>query len=90
MGWFYGFKLHLIINNTGNTLDVALPPGNIDDRRLLWGMNLDTPLHGSLYGDRGYISRDLREKLHKQGINLVYKVRKNMVPWTYRCLMKCC
>ena len=80
MGWFYGFKLHLIINDTGDILDVALTPGNRDDRRLLWGMNPETPLHGSLYGDRGYISEDLREKLHKQGINLVYKVRKNMDP----------
>ena len=80
MGWFYGFKLHLIINDTGDILDVALTPGNRDDRSPLWGMPPETPLHGSLYGDRGYISQDLREKLHKQGINLVYKVRKNMDP----------
>ena len=77
---FYGFKLHLIINDTGDILDVALTPGNSDDRRPLWGLNPDTPLHGSLYGDRGYISQDLREKLRKQGINLVYKVRRNMDP----------
>ncbi|MYC40250.1 MAG: IS982 family transposase [Candidatus Dadabacteria bacterium] len=69
MGWFYGFKLHLIINDTGDILDVALTPGNRDDRSLLWGMNPETPLHGSLYGDRGYISKDLREKLRKQGID---------------------
>ena len=80
MGWFYGFKLHLIINDTGALLDVALTPGNRDDRKPLWGMNPETPLHGRLYGDRGYISEDLREKLGKQGINLVYKVRKNMDP----------
>ena len=43
-------------------------------------MNPETSLHGSLYGDRGYISKDLREKLRKQGIDLVYKVRKNMDP----------
>ena len=80
MGWFYGFKLHLIINDTGDLLSGALTPGNIDDRRPLWAMNPDTSLHGRLYGDRGYISKDLREKLHKHGINLVYKVRKNMDP----------
>ena len=80
MGWFYGFKLHVIINDTGDLLDVALTPGNIDDRRPLWGMNPDVPLHGSLYGDRGYISKDLRAKRHKQGIDLVYKVRRNMDP----------
>ena len=90
MGWFYGFKLHLIINDTGDILDVALTPGTIDDRRPLWGMNPDGQLHGSLYGDRGYISKELREKLRKQGIDLVYKVRKNMDPLNYLCPMKCC
>lgn len=80
MGWFYGFKLHVIINDTGELLAVALTPGNRDDRSPLWGMTPETPLYGSLYGDRGYISKDLREKLRKQGINLVHKVRKNMDP----------
>ena len=78
MGWFYGFKLHLVINHRGDLLDVALTPGNVDDRKPL--CKFAERLHGSLYGDRGYISKDLREKLHKQGINLVYKVRKNMHP----------
>ena len=81
MGGFYGFKLHLIINDTGDLLDVALTPGKTDDRQLLWGMNPEgTPLHGKLYGDRGYISKDLREHLNEQGITLIYKVRKNMDP----------
>ena len=80
MGWFYGFKLHLIINHTGDLLDVALTPGNVDDRKPLWEMPPDGRLHGSLYGDRGYISKDLREHLREQGVNLVYKVRKNMNP----------
>ena len=79
MGWFYGFKLHLIINDSGELLDVALTPGNTDDRKPLWGVS-EGHLHGSLYADRGYISKDLREKLGKQGVDLVYKVRKNMDP----------
>ena len=78
MGWFYGFKLHLIINDTGELLDVALTPGNIDDRKPL--RKFAERLHGSLYADRGYISKDLREELREQGVNLVYKVRKNMKP----------
>ena len=78
MGWFYGFKLHLIINDTGELLDVALTPGNTDDRKPL--RKFAERLHGSLYADRGYISKDLREELREQGVNLVYKVRKNMEP----------
>ena len=77
MGWFYGFKLHLILNDAGDLLDVALTPGNRDDRKPLWGIP-DGYLHGSLYADRGYISQDLREKFAKQDVNLVYKVRKHM------------
>ena len=80
MGWFYGFKLHLIINEKGELLDVALTPGNTDDRKPLWGLVSEGSLHGNLYGDRGYISKDLRERLRERGINLVYKVRKNMKP----------
>ena len=80
LGWFYGFKLHLIINEKGELLDIALTPGNTDDRKPLWGLVSEGRLHGSHYGDRGYISKDLRERLHKQGVNLVYKVRKNMKP----------
>ena len=33
MGWFYGFKLHLIVNDRGELLAVQLTPGNIDDRK---------------------------------------------------------
>ena len=78
MGWFYGFKLHLLINDKGEILDVALTPGNTDDRRPL--PKFAEGLHGSLYADRGYISKDLREMLRAQDINFVYKVRKNMDP----------
>ena len=78
MGWFYGFKLHLVINDSGEILAVELSPGNTDDRKPL--RKFAEGLHGSLYGDKGYISKDLREMLREQGVNLVYKVRKNMAP----------
>ena len=79
MGWFYGFKLHLVINEQGEILDVELTSGNTDDRKPLPKL-VSAGLHGSLFGDRGYISKDLREVLREQGLNLVYKVRKNMDP----------
>lgn len=79
MGWFYGFKLHLIINERGDILAVDLTPGNTDDRKPLWELPSGR-LFGNLYGDRGYISKDLREHLKAQDIDLFYKVRKNMKP----------
>ena len=78
MGGFYGFSLHLVINHTGVLLDVALTPGNRDDRKPLG--TFAERLHGSLYADRGYISKAIREALHEQGVSLVDKVRKNMDP----------
>ena len=78
MGWFYGFKLHLVINDTGDLLDVALTPANTDDRCPVKKFAED--IHGSLFADKGYISKDLRDLLKTEGVNLVYKVRKNMQP----------
>ena len=79
MGWFYGFKLHLIINEKGDLLGFQVTPGNTDDRQPLLELSSEG-FFGSLYGDKGYISKDLREFLKEQGINLCYKVRKNMKP----------
>ena len=79
MGWFYGFKLHLIINNTGELLSFVFTPANTDDRQPLTKL-VSAGVCGNLYADRGYISKDLREMLSKRGVNLIYKVRKNMKP----------
>ena len=35
MGWFFGFKLHLIINDKGEILNFMFTPGNVDDRESL-------------------------------------------------------
>ena len=80
MGWFYGFKLHLVINDTGELLSFSFTPANTDDRHRVATL-VSTGIFGNLYADRGYISKDLRDLLSKQGnLNLVYKVRKNMKP----------
>lgn len=78
LGWFYGFKLHLVINSMGELLSVELTPGNIDDRAPVTA--LVELLSGKLYGDRGYISAPLREQLASEEVDLVYRVRKNMDP----------
>ena len=51
MGWFYGFELHLIINDKGELLAVYLTPGNTDDRKPLGVLTQN--LFGKLFGDRG-------------------------------------
>lgn len=78
IGWFYGFKLHLIINDRGEILDFILTPGNVDDREPLKSMDLHKRIFGKLFGDKGYISKDLFEQLFIDGVHLVTRLRKNM------------
>ena len=78
MGWFYGFKLHLVINDKGEIIQWQLTPGNCDDREPLKNRKFTERLFGKLFADRGYISQDLFESLFVDDIHLVTKIRKNM------------
>ena len=77
VGWFYGFKLHLVVNDRGELLTFCLTPGNIADRQPV--LRLVRRLFGKLFGDKGYISAALAEQLLvTQGLHLITKLRKNM------------
>jgi hypothetical protein len=76
VGWFYGFKLHLIINDEGELLAVKLTPAHIDDRVPVPEMT--QALFGKLFGDKGYISQKLFEELLERGVQLITKLKKNM------------
>lgn len=75
-GWFFGFKLHLVINDRGELLNVLLTPGNVDDRKPV--PKLVRKLFGKVFGDKGYISQALYDLLRQTfGIQLVTKLRSN-------------
>jgi len=76
MGWFFGFKLHLAVNDQGELLACCLTPGNVDDRKPVPSMV--KKLRGKLFGDRGYISVPLTQLLFEQGLHLITRLRKNM------------
>ncbi len=76
--WFYRFKLHLVTSDTGGVIDFLLMLGTVDDRRPLRHKNFTKRLWVKLYGDKGYISKELFENLFANGIHLVIKLRKNM------------
>ena len=59
MGWFFGFKLHLICNEKGELLNFMLTPGDVDDRRPLEHKAFVEFLYGKLVGDKGYIGKEL-------------------------------
>ena len=75
-GWFYGFKLHLIINEVGEILAYMLTTGNIDDRVPVSELSKD--VFGKLFGDKGYISQELFLKLYDRGVEIITKLKRNM------------
>lgn len=78
MGWFYGFKLHLVCNEKGELLNFCITKGNVDDRDKKLFNELSKNLFGDLFADKGYISKRLFDNLYDEGIRLVTGVKKNM------------
>ncbi len=78
MGWFFGFKLHIVINDKGEILDFLFTQGNVDDREPLKNKTFHDKIFGKLIGDKGYISKTLFDELFIDGIHLITKIRKNM------------
>lgn len=78
MGWFFGFKLHLIINEIGEIISFSLTPGNVDDRNQNVMKKLTKNVYGKLFGDKGYLSKALCDLLFQDGIQLITKIKKNM------------
>lgn len=76
MGWFFGFKLHLIFNHLHEIVAVKLTPGNVSDSAPV--PTMARKLAGRLFGDKGYLGKKLTETLLKHGLALMTRVRKNM------------
>lgn len=75
--WFFGFKLHLVVNEHGELLNLTLTPGNTDDRKPL--AQLLKVLFGKVFADRGYVSSRLAQQLLQTwGIEFFAKPRRNM------------
>lgn len=76
MGWFFGFKLHLIVNDRGDLLSFGLTKGNVDDRKPV--LKLAKNITGKLLADKGYVSQKLFDSLLAQGTQLITTIRSNM------------
>ena len=76
MGWFYGLKLHFVINHKGQVMALKITPGNTADSTVLDAMTQH--LAGTLYADKGYIGRELFTKLWQRGLPLITSIRRNM------------
>ncbi len=78
IGWFFGFKLHLICNEKGELLNFMITSGDVDNRKPLEYKAFVNFIYGKLIGDKGYIGRYLFQRLFVDGIQLVTKLRSNM------------
>lgn len=76
MGWFFGLKLHLVINHKGQIMAVKITQGNVDDRRAVADMT--SSLTGLLAADKGYLSKSLFNTLYARGLKLLTGIRKMM------------
>lgn len=75
-GWFYGFKLHLIINRHGEIVSFFITPGNVADNNHEVLDKLTDEIFGKLIADKGYIGAF--EQLYEKGIQIIHRIRKNM------------
>lgn len=78
IGFFFGFKLHLVVNDKGELLNFVITRGNADDRQPLKDPAFIKQITGKLYADKGYISKELTNALFCDGIHLITQIRNNM------------
>ncbi|SFI18541.1 Transposase DDE domain-containing protein [Nitrosomonas sp. Nm34] len=81
VGWFYGFKLHLVINDQGELPRVKITAGSVDDRDPV--PELARSLSGKLFGDRGYISQ-IEHSRHRSPVNFFVNLIAGLVAYTFR------
>jgi len=78
MGWFHGFKLHIIINDKGEILNFTITAANVDDRTPLKQERFIDKIYGKLFADKGYIGKELTQLLFVDRVHLITSVRNNM------------
>jgi hypothetical protein len=76
MGWFYGFKLHVICDFAGNIIKCRITNGAANDLKI--GADMMKDLKGKIYADKGYIGKKEFLKLLDSGLILITGIKKNM------------
>jgi hypothetical protein len=74
--WFFGLKLHIVINHQGQLINFKITKGARSDCKEV--ETLVSSLQGLLFGDKGYISKKLFHTLFSNGLKLITRQRKNM------------
>lgn len=77
MGWFYGLKIHLVINNLGEIVSFALTSGNVADNNQDLLKYLFQKLEGIVIGDKGYKTA-LFQWFYENKLHVLTKPKKKM------------
>lgn len=78
MGWFHGFKLHIVINDKGEILNFTITQANVDDRSPLKKKSFLDKIFGKLFADKGYVGKQLMQTLFVDGVHLITNIKNNM------------
>lgn len=78
MGWFFGFKLHLICNEKGELMNFMITPGDVDNRKPLEYKAFIEFIYGKLVADKGYIGKNFFLHLFVDGRQIITKLKSNM------------
>ncbi len=81
-GYYYGFKLHIIINRRMEVVSCMITPANVHDVKMLSMESFIGKIKGKLVGDKGYVCpQKLLKKLKSQDLEFIFKQRENMDPY---------
>lgn len=76
VGWFFGLKIHLVVNDRCELIAFKITQGNQHDNTV--AQKLLNGLQGLAFGDKGYLGKKIFEALYKEGLKLITRKRKNM------------
>lgn len=92
MGWFYGFKLYLVVNAYGEIIRLMFTTATTADNNLEHLVKLFDQLKGWVFADKGFINQKATEQLLSKGLHLVTGIRSNMknklMDYTQKLLLK--
>lgn len=77
IGWFYGFKVHLVVDKNGKLLNFKITTGNISDKNQELLRALTKNLKGLLIGDKGYQSKEMFSEFKNRGLYFLTGLRKS-------------
>ncbi|MDX2303777.1 MAG: IS982 family transposase [Microscillaceae bacterium] len=75
-GWFFGFKLHVLLNQWGELVNFRVSTGNVADNNASLLRQLFHNFQGWVFADRGYWTKIMKE-LQDKGVELIPKPKKN-------------